>query len=86
MVVDSMRFQKDDDIRHIARQTIQLKHESFPGRVIFNFSDQDSPPRSYDLTTLDFFLWGLLKSKIYVNKASRKFCAVSIKFSHIYAK
>lgn len=26
------------------------------------------PPRSPDLTPMDFFLWGYLKSKVYVNK------------------
>ncbi|KYN44692.1 hypothetical protein ALC56_00687, partial [Trachymyrmex septentrionalis] len=26
------------------------------------------PPRSCDLTPLDFFLWGYLKSQVYVNK------------------
>ena len=30
--------------------------------------DLDSPPRSPDLTPPDFFLWGYLKSKVYVNK------------------
>ena len=30
--------------------------------------DFDWPPRSPDLTPPDFFLWGYLKSKVYVNK------------------
>ena len=38
----------------------------FLGRVLSRFGDQNWPPRSCDLT-LDFFLWGYLKSKIYVN-------------------
>ncbi|KYN35890.1 hypothetical protein ALC56_09681 [Trachymyrmex septentrionalis] len=29
---------------------------------------QNRPPRSCDLTPLDFFLWGYLKSQVYVNK------------------
>ena len=29
---------------------------------------QNWPPRSCDLTPLDFFLWGYLKSQVYVNK------------------
>ena len=28
------------------------------------------PPRSLDLTPADFFLWGLLKGKVYKNKPS----------------
>ena len=30
--------------------------------------DLNWPPRSPDLTPPDFFLWGYLKSKVYVNK------------------
>ena len=30
--------------------------------------DFEWPPRSPDLTAPDFFLWGYLKSKVYVNK------------------
>ena len=30
--------------------------------------DLDWPPRSPDLTPPDFFLWGYLKSRVYVNK------------------
>ena len=30
--------------------------------------DVNWPPRSRDLTPLDFFLWGYLKDKVYINK------------------
>ena len=53
---------------HTARETIQLLHKKFPGRVLSRSGDQNWPPRSCDLTPLDFFLWGYLKSQIYVNK------------------
>ena len=43
-------------------------HETFPGRVISHFGDQNWPPRSCDLIPLDFFLWGFLKSRVYVNQ------------------
>jgi hypothetical protein len=36
----------------------------FEGRII---SKNIWPPRSPDLTPADFFLWGLLKSKVYKN-------------------
>ncbi|XP_078032646.1 uncharacterized protein LOC144467630 [Augochlora pura] len=68
MDVDGMWFQQDGTTCHTARETIQLLHESFPGRVISRFGDQNWPPRSCDLTPLDFFLWGFLKSKVYINK------------------
>jgi len=64
----NMWFQQDGATCHAARETIQLLHETFPGRVISRFGYQNWPPRSCDLTPLDFFLWGFLKSKVYVNK------------------
>lgn len=42
----------------------------FPGCVISPFDVQNWPLRSCDLTPLDFFLWGFLKSKVYVNKST----------------
>ena len=65
--VADMRFQRDDATRHTANETIQLPHETFPGRVLFRFGDQNWPPRSCDLTPLDFFLRGYSKSKVYVD-------------------
>ena len=62
-----MWFQQDDATCHTANETIQLPHETFPGCVLSHFGDQNWPSRSCDLTPLDFFLWGYLKSKIYVN-------------------
>ena len=38
-----------------ANEIIQLLHETFP--VLSRFGDQNWPPRSCDLTPLDFFLW-----------------------------
>ena len=40
--------------------------ELFPRRVIGLGHDREWPPRSPDLTSLDFFLWGYLKGKVYV--------------------
>ena len=31
--------------------------------------DVNSLPRSYDLTPLDFFLWGYVKDEVYINKS-----------------
>ena len=68
MDVDDMWFQQDGATCHTARKTIQLLHESFPGRVISRFGDQNWPPRSSDLTPLDFFLWCFLKSNVFAIK------------------
>ncbi|KZC12021.1 hypothetical protein WN55_04042 [Dufourea novaeangliae] len=65
-----MWFQQDSATCHTSRETMALLHETFPGRVVSRSGDQNWPPRSYDLTPLDFFLWGFLKSKVYVNRAT----------------
>ena len=36
--------------------------------VVSRFGDVPWPPRSPDLFACDFFLWGYLKSKVYVRK------------------
>ena len=47
--------------------TMDILHKRFEGMVISR-GDVNWPPRSCDLTPLDFFLWGYLKSQIYTNK------------------
>lgn len=61
-------FQQDGAPCHTARATIDLLKPLFPGRLISKKGDFDWPPRSPDLTPPDFFLWGYLKSKVYINK------------------
>lgn len=60
-------FQQDGATPHTATATIDLLHTQFPGRVISKNGDCNWPPRSCDLTPLDFFLWGYLKGKVYAN-------------------
>lgn len=45
---------------HTATETMQLLQASFPERVISRPEEVIWPPKSYDLTPLDFFLWGFL--------------------------
>lgn len=47
----------------------RILHESFFGRIIFRFDNQNCLPRSYDLISLDFFQESFLKSKVYANKS-----------------
>ncbi len=60
MDVDNMWFQQDGATFHTTIATMALLHEKFPGRIISRNSDVNWPPRSCDLTPLDFFLWGYL--------------------------
>ena len=61
-------FQQDGAPPHTSRITIDFLKKLFPGRLMSKSGDLDWPPRSPDLTPPDFFLWGYLKSKVYVNK------------------
>ena len=68
MDVGDMWFQQDGATCHTANETMALLRNKFNGRVISRNGDVNWPPRSCDLTPLDFFLWGYLKEKVYVDK------------------
>lgn len=63
-----MWFQQDGATAHTANVTMEILREIFPGRLISRFGDLAWPPRSPDLTPSDFFLWGHLKERVYINK------------------
>ena len=65
--IDDMWFQQDGATCHTADATVTLLHEKFPDRVISRKGDVNWPPRSCDLTPLDFFLWGHVKGEVYKN-------------------
>lgn len=68
LTLENMWFQQDGATAHTARPTTEILRAAFPGRLISRFGDLHWPARSPDLTVLDFFLWGFLKSRVYVNK------------------
>ncbi|GFW02303.1 transposable element Tc3 transposase, partial [Trichonephila clavipes] len=51
-----------------ARATIDLLKDTFADRLISRFGPVNWPPRSCDLTPLDYFLWGYVKSLVFVDK------------------
>lgn len=57
-------FQQDGASAHTARTSLQYLEEVFGNRII---SRGIWPPRSPDLTPLDFYLWGALKGRAYEN-------------------
>ncbi|GFV58333.1 DUF4817 domain-containing protein [Trichonephila clavipes] len=61
-------FQQDGATCHTARATIDLLKDTFGDRLISRFGPVNWPPRSCDLTLLDYFLWGYLKSLVYADK------------------
>ncbi|GFS67611.1 putative LOC100569746 [Trichonephila clavipes] len=50
------------------RATIDLLKDTFCDRLISRFGLVNWPPRSCDLTPLDYFLWGYVKSLVYADK------------------
>lgn len=66
--ISDMWFQQDGATSHTAGETIELLKSKFGERVISRNGPVNWPPRSCDLTPLDFFLWGYVKSLVYANK------------------
>jgi len=83
-------------LRTTPHATMDILHERFEGMVISRGGDVNWPElRSCDLTPLDFFLWGYLKSQVYTNKpqtiestwlSKSTWQMLSSKFSQIYAR
>ncbi|GFU87235.1 uncharacterized protein TNCV_738121 [Trichonephila clavipes] len=66
--VQELWFQQDGATCHTARATIDLLKDTFIDRLISRFGPVNWPPRSCDLTPLDYFLWGYVKSLVYADK------------------
>ncbi|GFV46028.1 uncharacterized protein TNCV_2200381 [Trichonephila clavipes] len=66
--VEELWFQQDGATCHTARAAIDLLKDTFGDRLISRFGPVNWPPRSCDLTPLDYFLWGYVKSLVYADK------------------
>ncbi|GFU20053.1 transposable element Tc3 transposase [Trichonephila clavipes] len=66
--VQELWFQQDGATCHTARATINLLKDTFGDRLISRFGPLNWPPRSCDLTPLDYFLWSYVKSLVYADK------------------
>ncbi|GFY21813.1 transposable element Tc3 transposase [Trichonephila clavipes] len=62
--VQDLWFQQDGATCHTARATRFIERH----RLISSFVPVNGPPRSCDLTPLDYFLWGYVKSLVYADK------------------
>lgn len=66
-------FQLDGCTPHHAVIVRTWLNQNFPGRWIGRSSPLIAwPPRSPDLTPLDFYLWGTLKSKVYKSRPQNR--------------
>ena len=66
--LEEMWFQKDGTMCHTANATIDVLRKQFDEKIISRNRPVKWPPRSCDLTPLDYFIWGYVKSLVYVDK------------------
>ncbi|GFU61070.1 DUF4817 domain-containing protein [Trichonephila clavipes] len=65
--IQELWFEQDGTTCHTARATIDLLKDTFGDRLISRFGPVNCPPRSCDLTPLDYFLWSYANSLIYAD-------------------
>lgn len=65
---DDTWYQQDGAAPHYGRDVRAFLDTQFPHRWIGRRGEIEWPARSPDLTPLDYFLWGYLKSKVYQTK------------------
>jgi hypothetical protein len=76
--MEEMWFQQDGATAHTARGSMTIR-QMFPQHVVSRFGDVPWPPRTPDLSACDFFLWGYIKSKVYVRNPRTVDLKVSIR-------
>lgn len=70
-VLDTVTFMQDGAPPHIKVDVKEFLRRTFTEeRLIGRHFTTEWPPRSPDLTPLDFWLWGYLKSRVYRNRPS----------------
>ena len=67
-ILDTVVFQQDGAPCHYAIIVRDYLDRRFPGRLIGRGGTQPWAARSPDLTPLDFFAWGFIKSKVYTGR------------------
>ena len=61
-------FQLDGATCHTAEAIVDVLSPLFEDRLISRRADVVWPPRSCDLTPLDYYLWGAVKDECYADK------------------
>ncbi|GFU45093.1 uncharacterized protein TNCV_4235671 [Trichonephila clavipes] len=69
-IIDLYFFKNDEghNVTVNARAAIDLLKDTFGDHLISRFGPVNWSPRSCDLTLLDYFLWGYVKSLVYADK------------------
>ena len=66
--IGNICLQQDGATCYTAEATLDVLHPVFDDRIISRRADVVWPPRSCDLTPLDYYLWDAVKDKCYVDK------------------
>jgi hypothetical protein len=66
--IDMLFFQHDGAPSHYKLNVREWLNDAFDGRWIGRRGPIEWPPRSPDMTPLDFWLWGYLKEKVYAER------------------
>ena len=66
--IGNIWFQQDDATCHTAEATLDVLHSVFEDRIISIRADIIKPPRSCDLTPLNYYLCSAVKDKCYADK------------------
>ena len=66
--IGNIWFQQDGATCYTAEATLDVLRPVFEDRIISPGDDVIWPPRSCDLTPLDYYLWGDVKDKCYADK------------------
>ena len=66
--IGNVWFQQDGGTCHTAEAILDVLRPVFEDRIISSRADAIWPPRSCDLTSLDYYLWGVVKDKCYADK------------------
>ena len=69
--IGNIWFQQDGATCHTAKATLDVLRPIFEDRIISRRADVIWPPRSYDLTPLDYYLWVAVKDKCYADKPEK---------------
>ena len=64
--IGNIWFQQDGATCHTAEATLDALRSVFEDRIISRRADVVWPPQSCHLTPLDYYLWGAVKDKCYV--------------------
>ena len=67
-IIGNIWFQQDYATSHTAEAALDVLCPVFEDHIISRRADVVGPPRSCDLTPLDYYLWGADKDKCYAAK------------------